>query len=146
MTYSCSDVILDNWLVNLTGHVDGFKEVDLLQEHQNFWAKIVYNAKGSNKSWKWLSMVTVCIWTLRDAMHTVHKTFQILAYGTKHTSPAINDEIAAIAQALDKERMFHPLSCSLNTDDWESGKCFLDHTQDPGSIPVPVDPIHVVPD
>lgn len=50
-------------------------------------------------------MVTVCIWTLHDAMRTVHKTFQIPAYGTKHTSPAINDEIAAIAQALDNERI-----------------------------------------
>ncbi len=90
MNHSYSEVMLDNWLVNLTGHVDGFKEVDLLQEHQNFWAKIIYNAKGSNKSWKWLSMVTVCIWTLRDAMCTVHKTFRIPAYGTKHTSPAIN--------------------------------------------------------
>ncbi|KAK6966939.1 hypothetical protein R3P38DRAFT_2383826, partial [Favolaschia claudopus] len=41
-----------NWLVNLTGKLLGFKPVDLLQEHQNFWAKIIYNAKGSNKSWK----------------------------------------------------------------------------------------------
>ncbi len=50
-------------------------------------------------------MVTVCIWTLRDAMRTVHKTFRIPAYGTKHTSPAINDEIAAIAHALEKEHI-----------------------------------------
>lgn len=31
-----------NWLANLTGKVDGFKEMDLLQEHQNFWAKVNY--------------------------------------------------------------------------------------------------------
>ncbi|KAJ6533361.1 hypothetical protein B0H10DRAFT_1860001, partial [Mycena sp. CBHHK59/15] len=30
---------LHNWLVNLTGRPYSFKEVDLLQEHQNFWAK-----------------------------------------------------------------------------------------------------------
>lgn len=33
-------LVLNNWLVNLTGRVNGFKEVDLLQEHQNFWAKV----------------------------------------------------------------------------------------------------------
>lgn len=31
---------LMNWLVNLTGRDNGFKELDLLQEHQNFWAKV----------------------------------------------------------------------------------------------------------
>jgi hypothetical protein len=31
---------LHNWLVNLTGRPYSFKEVDLLQEHQNFWAKV----------------------------------------------------------------------------------------------------------
>ncbi|KAJ6607231.1 hypothetical protein B0H10DRAFT_1818766 [Mycena sp. CBHHK59/15] len=62
---------LANWLVNLTGRPFGFKPVDLLQEHQNFWAKIIYTAKGTNKSWEWLAMITVCIFTLRDAMRTV---------------------------------------------------------------------------
>ncbi|KAJ7177836.1 hypothetical protein C8R46DRAFT_987802 [Mycena filopes] len=65
------ELYLANWLVNLTGLPFRFKPVDLLQEHQNFWAKIIYNAKGSNKSWKWLAMITVCIFTLREAMRTV---------------------------------------------------------------------------
>lgn len=42
----CNAYII-NWLVNLTGHADGFKEIDLMQEHQNFWAKVgvlrIYN-------------------------------------------------------------------------------------------------------
>ena len=29
-----------NWLANLTGMANAFKEMDLLQEHQNFWAKV----------------------------------------------------------------------------------------------------------
>ncbi|KAJ7798351.1 hypothetical protein B0H14DRAFT_2184566, partial [Mycena olivaceomarginata] len=33
------EAYLNNWLVNLTGKIRAFKEVDLLQEHQNFWAK-----------------------------------------------------------------------------------------------------------
>ncbi|KAJ7837660.1 hypothetical protein B0H14DRAFT_2589082 [Mycena olivaceomarginata] len=64
-----------------------FKEVDLLQEHQNFWAKIIYNAKGVNRSWDWLAMISVCIFTLRDTMRTVQKTFKITGYGECHTVP-----------------------------------------------------------
>ncbi|KAF7360457.1 hypothetical protein MVEN_00776100 [Mycena venus] len=96
---------LHNWLVNLTGRPYGFKEVDLLQEHQNFWAKIIYNAKGSNKSWKWLSMITVCIFTLRDTMRTVQKTFKITRYGERHTMPDMTKEVQVIADALRDERL-----------------------------------------
>ncbi|KAJ6577766.1 hypothetical protein B0H19DRAFT_1337487 [Mycena capillaripes] len=99
------ELYLANWLVNLTGKLLGFKPVDLLQEHQNFWAKIIYNAKGTNKSWKWLSMITVCIFTLRDAMRTVQAAFQIPAYGEKHKNPPIDDEVALIAKALQDEKI-----------------------------------------
>ncbi|KAJ7017793.1 hypothetical protein C8F04DRAFT_1053581 [Mycena alexandri] len=64
---------LHNWLINLTRRPYSFKEVDLLQEHQNFWAKIIYNAKGVNRSWEWLAKITVCIFTLRETMRTVQR-------------------------------------------------------------------------
>lgn len=96
---------LHNWLVNITGRPNAFKEVDLLQEHQNFWAKIVYNAKGVNRSWEWLSRITVCIFALRDAMKQTHATFKIANLGGKHTVPDMNKEVQAIADALEKERI-----------------------------------------
>ncbi|KAJ7648485.1 hypothetical protein B0H17DRAFT_1215628 [Mycena rosella] len=96
---------LHNWLVNLTGRPYGFKEVDLLQEHQNFWAKIIYNAKGVNRSWEWLSMITVCIFTLRETMRTVQKSFQIPAYGENHTVPDMTAEIQKLADALRDEKI-----------------------------------------
>ncbi|KAJ7119070.1 hypothetical protein C8R44DRAFT_673385, partial [Mycena epipterygia] len=99
------ELYLANWLVNLTGRLFGFKPVDLLQEHQNFWAKIIYNAKGSNKNWKWLAMITVCIFTLREAMRTVQAAFQIPAYGEKHKTPPINEEVVLIAKALQDEKI-----------------------------------------
>jgi hypothetical protein len=34
------DAYLMNWLANLRGKLLGFKEMDLLQEHQNFWLKV----------------------------------------------------------------------------------------------------------
>ncbi|KAK6987846.1 hypothetical protein R3P38DRAFT_2805309 [Favolaschia claudopus] len=99
------ELYLMNWLVNLTGKLLGFKPVDLLQEHQNFWAKIIYNAKGSNRSWEWLAVITVCIFTLRDAMRTVQAAFKIPAYGDKHKSPPIDDGVALIAKALEDEKI-----------------------------------------
>lgn len=38
--YQHRKFFLHNWLVNVTGQPNCFKEVDLLQEHQNFWAKV----------------------------------------------------------------------------------------------------------
>lgn len=38
--FCTSNAFLKNWLANLSDKVDGFKEMDLLQEHQNFWAKV----------------------------------------------------------------------------------------------------------
>ncbi|KAF7289741.1 hypothetical protein MIND_01347700 [Mycena indigotica] len=97
------ELYLANWLVNLSGRPFGFKPVDLLQEHQNMWAKTVYNAKGANKNWNWLAMITVCIYSLREAMRTVQTSFRIPAYGEKHKSPEIKAEVAIIAAALKPE-------------------------------------------
>ena len=35
-----SHAFLMNWLANLSGKLNAFKEMDLLQEHQNFWLKV----------------------------------------------------------------------------------------------------------
>ncbi|KAG6834995.1 hypothetical protein H0H93_005717 [Arthromyces matolae] len=78
---------LKNWLANLSGKADGFKEMDLLQEHQNFWAKIVYCARGSNRSWEWLAMVTISIFALRDVIRKVQSEYNTPYNGTSHTSP-----------------------------------------------------------
>ncbi len=37
---SLSDIVIKNWLVNPTGHANGFVPVDLLQEHMNLWIKV----------------------------------------------------------------------------------------------------------
>ena len=31
-----------NWLANLSGCPNRFKEMDLLEEHLNFWAKVCF--------------------------------------------------------------------------------------------------------
>ncbi|KAF8824700.1 hypothetical protein HHX47_DHR7000515 [Lentinula edodes] len=98
-------MFLHNWLVNLTGRANGFKEVDLLQEHTNFWIKTVYGAKGVNRNWEWLTMISVCIYSLREALRTVQKTFDIPIYGTQHTTPNMEKEVQLIAEKLKEEKI-----------------------------------------
>ncbi|GAV99725.1 protein [Lentinula edodes] len=98
-------MFLHNWLVNLTGRANGFKEVDLLQEHTNFWIKMVYGAKGVNRNWEWLTMISVCIYSLRKALRTVQKTFDIPIYGTQHTTPNMEKEVQLIAEKLKEEKI-----------------------------------------
>ncbi|KAJ7442936.1 hypothetical protein B0H11DRAFT_2162974 [Mycena galericulata] len=94
------EAYLNNWLVNLSGMINAFKEVDLLQEHQNFWAKVIYNARGSNRSWDWLSMITVVIFNLRDVMRNVQTQFKIPHHGVSHTSPNAAEDIGKFTQTL----------------------------------------------
>ncbi|KAK7016411.1 hypothetical protein VNI00_018893 [Paramarasmius palmivorus] len=96
---------LHNWLVNLTGKPNGFKEVDLLQEHQNFWLKAVYNTKGVNRSWEWLSMISMCIYSLRETLKMIQQTFNIPMYGTRCTIPDMSKEIEKICDALKSEKV-----------------------------------------
>ncbi|KJA13790.1 hypothetical protein HYPSUDRAFT_122296, partial [Hypholoma sublateritium FD-334 SS-4] len=33
-------VVLNNWLLNPTGNAESWVEIDLVQEHLNFWIKV----------------------------------------------------------------------------------------------------------
>ncbi|EDQ99724.1 uncharacterized protein LACBIDRAFT_334739 [Laccaria bicolor S238N-H82] len=128
--HSLRHAYLMNWLANLLGRPNSFKELDLLQEHQNFWLKvrlslclpsfrathvfnlpkIIYNAKGSNRSWEWLSMVSVSIFALRDVIRQVQMNFKTPYNGKSHTSPAIDTDIATIRAYLEEHtiQMYTP--------------------------------------
>ena len=41
------EAILNNWLVNPSGKPCGWHELDLLQEHLNFWIKVFFNRHNS---------------------------------------------------------------------------------------------------
>lgn len=45
-------------------------------------------------------MVSVCIYVLQDAMHTVHSAYDITPSGIKHSNPLMDKEIAKIAAYL----------------------------------------------
>ncbi|KAI0349084.1 hypothetical protein OH77DRAFT_1525930 [Trametes cingulata] len=58
------DVMIKNWLVNPSGKPNSWVPVDLLQEHINFWIKVIYKAQGGNASWEWLEMISPTIYDL----------------------------------------------------------------------------------
>ncbi|KAJ7036838.1 hypothetical protein C8F04DRAFT_1181176 [Mycena alexandri] len=58
-------IILQNWLLNPTGKPNSFVEIDLVQEHLNFWIKKIYKADGDGHSWDWLALVSPCVDILR---------------------------------------------------------------------------------
>ncbi|KAH7919763.1 hypothetical protein BV22DRAFT_1107961 [Leucogyrophana mollusca] len=53
-------IVMNKWLLNPMGWPNLFVEVDLVQEHMNFWVKNFYQAHGSLASWHWLKMIAQC--------------------------------------------------------------------------------------
>ncbi|KAJ3541714.1 hypothetical protein NM688_g6046 [Phlebia brevispora] len=116
-------VILDNWLVNTTGKENGFSEIDLLQEHLNFWTKVmcqslpdiiialilleqvIYAAHGSNASWEWLAMIAPCIHILRHLATQVHQDLGS-RQGTKHASPELQRDINLLKESLQQHKVY----------------------------------------
>ncbi|KAK7692084.1 hypothetical protein QCA50_005491 [Cerrena zonata] len=98
-------VILNNWLVNPTGKPNANVPVDLLQEHINYWVKVVYKAHGSNASWEWLAVLSPCIEILRKLSTEINADLGS-RQGSKHTSPDLANDISAIIKSLREYRVY----------------------------------------
>ncbi|KAJ7755035.1 hypothetical protein DFH07DRAFT_868526 [Mycena maculata] len=99
------NIVLNNWLVNPTGNPFSWVEVDLMQEHMNFWIKTVYKAHGSAASWEWLGMVAPCVTALR---HLSMSIINILGsdQGTKHAPPDLSIDIKLLMDSLAKHDVY----------------------------------------
>ncbi|KAF9042690.1 hypothetical protein BDP27DRAFT_1374297, partial [Rhodocollybia butyracea] len=97
------DAVLNNWMVSTNGRT--FLEVDLLQEHINYWVKVFYKAHGSNMSWKWLGMITPCINVLRQLAKTIN---EILGYdqGLRHAAVDTSKDIASLMVCLNDRNVY----------------------------------------
>ncbi|KAH9887686.1 hypothetical protein C8Q73DRAFT_748529 [Cubamyces lactineus] len=98
-------IVLQNWLVNPTGKPNAWVEVDLMQEHLNFWIKTIYKAHGSNASWEWLTMISPCVDILRR-LATQINTELGARQGTKHTSPDLEKDIAHLMTSLQEHAVY----------------------------------------
>ncbi|QRV79905.1 hypothetical protein RhiJN_07920 [Ceratobasidium sp. AG-Ba] len=109
-------ILKSNMLVNMTGNQNGWKETDLLQEHMNYWIKIIYKARGSNASWKWLSEISPCITVLRELATQVNTTLAP-RNSNHHTTPNLQADLEALTKSLEESKVheYNPARCLAKT-------------------------------
>ncbi|KAF5336631.1 hypothetical protein D9758_015938 [Tetrapyrgos nigripes] len=98
--YYCRDIVLNNWLLNLKGKPDCFLEVDLVQEHLNYWIKTIYKAHGSNSSWEWLSMISPCVEVFRKLATNINDSCGEARQGSRHAPPDLSKDIRILMDSL----------------------------------------------
>ncbi|KAI0675801.1 hypothetical protein C8Q78DRAFT_963648 [Trametes maxima] len=99
------EIMIKNWLVNLSGKPGSWVPVDLLQEHMNFWIKVIYKANGSNASWDWLATISPCISLLRKLALEINGTLGA-RLGSKHHSPTLDKDFTALCSSLRTNNIF----------------------------------------
>ncbi|KAJ7022410.1 hypothetical protein C8F04DRAFT_960328 [Mycena alexandri] len=98
-------IILQNWLLNPTGKPNSFVEIDLVQEHLNFWIKKIYKADGDGHSWDWLALVSPCVDILRTLATRINTDLGA-RQGAKHTIPNLTEDIAALMDSLNEHDVY----------------------------------------
>lgn len=118
---------MNNWLVNPTSKANSWVEVDLMQKHLSFWIKVsthshhlsgfspglilmpplqtVYKAHGSNQSWEWLAMISLCIDVLRCLASHINISLGALQ-GTKHATPSLDKDIRQLVKSLHSHHIY----------------------------------------
>ncbi|KAJ8519429.1 hypothetical protein ONZ45_g3620 [Pleurotus djamor] len=99
-------IIVNNCLVNPTGHKDGFVEVDLAQEHYNYWHKDFYIAHGNIASWDWLAMISPCVSLLRKLVSSIKSSLGSWQ-GIRHKSPDLSVDIRTLMSSLSTHNVYN---------------------------------------
>ncbi|KAL0565003.1 hypothetical protein V5O48_017032 [Marasmius crinis-equi] len=99
------DIVLNNWLLNPTGRSNSYVEVDLIQEHMNYWIKTYYKAHGSNASWKWIETIAPCVQALQHITKNMTAALGI-NIGNKHQTPDVANDIAQLMKSLDENEVY----------------------------------------
>ncbi|KAF8968229.1 hypothetical protein BDZ97DRAFT_1916079 [Flammula alnicola] len=86
-------VVMQNWLSNPTGKANAFVEIDLVQEHLNFWIKKIYKADGDAHSWDWLAL------KINMELGAVQ--------GSKHTVPDLQKDIERLMKSLHEHSVYN---------------------------------------
>ncbi|KAF8890919.1 hypothetical protein BD779DRAFT_1438147, partial [Infundibulicybe gibba] len=98
-------VVIQNWLLNPTGRANAFVEIDLVQEHLNFWIKKIYKADGDSHSWDWLALVSPCIDILRKLSTKINNEMGA-QQGSKHTIPDLRKDLDILVRSLNEHRVY----------------------------------------
>ncbi|KAF7375236.1 hypothetical protein MSAN_00410200 [Mycena sanguinolenta] len=85
-------IVLQNWLANPQGKPNSFVEIDLVQEHLNFWIKKIYKADGEGHSWD--------CWQRESTLTSARRQ------GSKHASPELAEDIQALMDSLAEHEVY----------------------------------------
>jgi len=105
------EALLNNWLVNPSGEPRRWHELDLLQEHLNFWIKVFFNSRnadfGSSFLQKVVSLNIPGFSQFRIHLEDAMGMTPLTGY---HFRPSIRNDIIALADRHDRDSIFtfHP--------------------------------------
>ncbi|KAH9028546.1 hypothetical protein EDB84DRAFT_1606274 [Lactarius hengduanensis] len=94
-------IVLNNWLVNPTGKANSFVELDLMQEHLNYWIKRM----AAVASWEWLATISPCIEILRRLATEVNSTLGS-KQGNRHASADLTKDIKILMDSLKQNDIY----------------------------------------
>ncbi|KAG8790753.1 hypothetical protein FRC12_011115 [Ceratobasidium sp. 428] len=98
-------------LVNMTGKKNRWQEIDLLQEHMDYWIKAT---RGPYATWKWLAEISPCISALRELATQVN-TSLAPRNSNHHTSPNLQADLDALVKSLVESKV-HERDCIRHLD------------------------------
>ena len=100
--------LFNNWLVNTTGKPGAFCELDLMQEHHNFWLEELAKHKGKefdNRRYRdVLSMHVHHFLQLKDEMEA---TVMLTRQGKKHAEPHLDNELLTVLCACHENKLHY---------------------------------------
>ncbi|QRV87441.1 hypothetical protein RhiJN_15459 [Ceratobasidium sp. AG-Ba] len=100
-----SEVVQQNWLVNPTGKVDGFRGVDWVIERYNYFQKRQYSGSGSNRTPEHLRKESVLIEDYQAAHRIMEQNFYLTPRTTLHPPPVMKTSLNMVRKYLEGERM-----------------------------------------
>ncbi|KAK7046097.1 hypothetical protein VNI00_007098 [Paramarasmius palmivorus] len=102
------EAIMNNWLVNTSGKAGHWFELDLLQEHFNFWIKRLFNSKSHDFDSKHLSeAVSLNIGGIGRLREVVPQMFNIKRNWSSHTDPEKIDDINRLCRHFREHEILH---------------------------------------
>ncbi|KAJ6454030.1 hypothetical protein C8R47DRAFT_1181220 [Mycena vitilis] len=110
-------IVLQNWLANPQGKARAFVEIDLVQEHLNFWIKKIYKADGAGHSWDWPSLISPCVDILRQLATTKINVDLGARQGSKHATPDLEEDINALMDSLAEHEVYAEKAGRVLDDD-----------------------------
>ena len=105
------EALLNNWLVNPSGKPHGWHELDLLQEHMNYWIKVFFNRRNTTFGHGFLSDVVALNITGFSHLRTfLEHLIGISSPAGYHHKPSKVENIIMLAARHEQDDIFtfHP--------------------------------------